>query len=114
MTIIGTFSKNADGYAGTIRTMTINVKAALVAHDKNGKDKAPDFRLLVGDKEFGAAWRAKAKGEGGKPFLRVELDDPSFAAPIRAALFENGEEGKAALVWTRQSQRQRPEASGGV
>jgi uncharacterized protein (DUF736 family) len=103
MTIIGTFSKNADGYAGTIRTMTINVKAALVAHDKNGKDKAPDFRLLVGDKEFGAAWRAKAKGEGGKPFLRVELDDPSFPAPIRAALFENGEEGKAALVWSRKS-----------
>ncbi len=81
--------------------MTINVKAALVAHDKNGNDKAPDFRLLVGDKEFGAAWRAVAKGEGGKPFLRVELDDPSFAAPISAALFENGEEGKANLVWSR-------------
>jgi len=103
MTIIGAFSKTADGYAGTIRTMTINVKAALVAHDKNGKDKAPDFKLLVGDKEFGAAWRATAKGESGKPFLRVELDDPSFAAPIRAALFENGEEGKAALVWSRKA-----------
>ena len=102
MTIIGTFSKNADGYAGTIRTMTINVKAALVAHDKNGNAKAPDFKLMIGDKEFGAAWRAVAKGEGGKPFLRVELDDPSFAAPIRAALFENGEEGKGALVWSRK------------
>jgi len=101
MTIIGTFSKTADGYAGTIRTMTINVKAALVAHEKNGKDKSPDFKLIIGDKEFGAAWRAVAKGEGGKPFLRVELDDPSFAAPIRAALFENGEEGKGALVWSR-------------
>lgn len=102
MTIIGTFSKTADGYSGTIRTMTINVKAALVAHDKNGKDKAPDFKLMIGDKEFGAAWRAVAKGEGGKPFLRVELDDPSFAAPVRAALFENGEEGKAALIWSRK------------
>ena len=105
MTIIGTFSKTADGYAGTIRTMTINAKAALVAHDKNGNDKAPDFKLLVGEKEFGAAWRAVAKGESGKPFLRVELDDPSFAAPLRAALFENGEEGKAALVWSRVAGR---------
>lgn len=105
MTIIGTFSKTADGYAGTIRTMTINVKAALVAHDKNGNDKAPDFKLVVGEKEFGAAWRATVKGDGGKPFLRVELDDPSFASPIRAALFENGEEGKAALVWSRPVQR---------
>ena len=101
MAVIGTFSKSADGYAGTIRTMTINVKAAFVANDKNGNDKAPDFKLLVGEKEFGAAWRAKGKGGGGKSFLRVELDDPSFAAPIRAALFENGEEGKGALVWSR-------------
>ena len=76
MSVIGTFSKSPDGYAGTIRTMTINVKAKVVANDKNGNDKAPDFKLVVGDKEFGAAWRAKAKGADGKPFLRVELDDP--------------------------------------
>ncbi len=101
MAVIGKFSKTADGYAGTIRTMTINVKAAFVANDKNGNDKAPDFKLIVGEKEFGAAWRAKAKGEGGKPFLRVELDDPSFASPVRAALFESGEDGKEALVWNR-------------
>jgi uncharacterized protein (DUF736 family) len=101
MTIIGTFSKIAEGYAGTIRTMTINVKAAFVANDKNGNDKAPDFKVLVGGQELGAAWRAKAKGDSGKSFLRVELDDPSFSAPIRAALFENGEEGKGALVWSR-------------
>lgn len=102
MAIIGTFSKTADGYTGAIRTMTINVKAAFVANDKNGNDKAPGFKLLVGEKEFGAAWRAVAKGEGGKPFLHVEIDDPSFANPIRAALFENSEEGKGALVWSRK------------
>ena len=102
MNIIGTFKKTDDGYAGTIRTLTVNVKAAFVANNKNGNDKAPDFKLVVGDKEFGAAWRAKAKGDDGKLFLRVELDDPSFANPIRAALFENGEEGKGALVWTRK------------
>ena len=105
MTIIGTFRKTEDGYAGTIRTLTVNVKAAFVANDKNGNDKAPDFKLVVGDKEFGAAWRAKSKGDDGKPFLRVELDDPSFASPIRAALFENGEEGKGALVWSRSKGR---------
>lgn len=102
MTIIGSFSKTADGYAGSIRTMTINVKAAFVANDKKGNDKAPDFKLMIGEKEFGAAWLAKAKGEAAKPFLRVEIDDPSFASPIRAALFENGEEGKGALVWSRK------------
>lgn len=101
MAVIGTFSKSAEGYSGTIRTMTINVKAAFVANDKNGNDKAPDFKVVTGGQELGAAWRAKGKAEGAKPFLRVELDDPSFSAPIRAALFENGEEGKGALVWSR-------------
>lgn len=85
--------------------MTINVKARLVANDKNGNDKAPDFKVVAGSQEMGAAWRAKTKGEDARPFLRVELDDPSFAAPVRAVLFENGEEGKAALVWSRAASK---------
>lgn len=101
MALIGAFSKTAEGYSGTIRTMTINVKAVIVINDKNGNDKAPDFRIIADGKELGAAWRAKGKSEDGKPYLSVELDDPSFAAPIRAALFENGEEGKGSLVWNR-------------
>lgn len=102
MSIIGTFSKTADGYTGLIRTMTINVKAKIVANDKKGNDKAPDFKIFAGGAELGAAWRAKGNGEGAKDFLSVELDDPSFAAPIRAAFFENSSEDKAALVWTRR------------
>ncbi|MCK5746261.1 MAG: DUF736 domain-containing protein [Oricola sp.] len=101
MSIIGTFSKTADGYAGLIRTMTIDVEATIVANDKKGNDKAPDFKILASAAELGAAWRAKGNGEDAKEFLSVELDDPSFAAPIRAALFENAD-GKAALVWMRK------------
>src|SRR3990167_9794275 len=100
MAIIGAFKKTDDGYAGTIRTMTINVKAAFIANDKNGNDKAPDFKIVAGDREFGAAWKAKSKGDEPQEFLRVELDDPSFAAPLRAAPFSNGGDTRA-LVWTR-------------
>ncbi len=102
MSIIGTFSKTADGYVGVIRTMTINVKAKIVANNKKGADKAPDFKIFAGGAELGAAWRTKSKGEGGRDFLSVELDDPSFAAPVRAAFFENQGEDTAALVWTRR------------
>ena len=102
MAIIGTFSKTSSGYAGSIRTMTVNVKASLVANEKNDNEKAPDFRVMAGKVELGAAWRIEPKKEDSKPFLRVELDDPSFAAPISAALFENGEAGKGALVWSRK------------
>jgi uncharacterized protein (DUF736 family) len=100
MAIIGTFKKTDDGYSGTIRTMTINVKAAFVANDKNGNDKAPDFKIVAGDRDLGAAWKAKTKGEEPQEFLRVELDDPGFAAPLRAALFSSGVESNV-LVWSR-------------
>ena len=49
MAIIGTFTKTQSGYSGAIRTMTVNVKASLVANDKNGNDKAPDFRVMAGE-----------------------------------------------------------------
>lgn len=101
MSIIGTFRKTDDGYSGTIRTMTINIKAAFVANDKNGNDKAPDFKIVAGERELGAAWKGKTKGEEPQEFLRVELDDPSFAAPLRAALFANGVDSTV-LVWSRK------------
>lgn len=101
MTVIGTFLRTPEGYTGAIRTLTLNAKVVLVPSEKTGA-RAPDFRLLAGDGAIGAAWRAKAKGEGGKDFLRVEFDDPSFAAPVRAALFENGEAGEGMLVWSRK------------
>ena len=101
MSVIGTFSKSPDGYVGTIRTMTINVKAKIVANDKNGNKKAPDFRIIAGGAELGAAWRSNSSNEDKKSFLSVELDDPSFAAPVRAAFFENADDGTGALVWNR-------------
>ena len=104
MAIIGTFKKTDDGYSGTIRTMTINVKARLVANDKNGNDKAPDFKVVAGERELGAAWKAKTKGEEPQEFLRVELDDPGFAAPVRAALFANGVDASV-LVWSRTASK---------
>ena len=101
MAQIGTFTLKDGSYTGTIRTMTINVKASFVANEKNGNDKAPDFKIVTGDREFGATWKAKAKGEDGVDFLRVEINDPAFAAPVRAALFANGGE-TSALVWKRK------------
>ena len=102
MATIGTFSKKDDGYTGTIRTMTINVKSTFIPNDKKGNDKAPDFRVYTGGAELGAAWWSKSKDK--KDYLSVELDDPSFAKPIRAAFFvDEDKSGKetGALVWSR-------------
>lgn len=100
MATIGSFTPNKDGYTGTIRTMTINVKAKIVINENKKSDAAPDYRIYAGQAELGAAWKAQSKGDDPRDYLSVLLDDPSFAEPIRAALFEEDE--VAFLVWNRQ------------
>ena len=102
MATIGSFTAVADGYTGTIRTLTVNVKANIVANDQKTNDNAPDFRVYAGRAELGAAWKAQTNGEKPRDYLSVQLDDPSFPEPIRAALFE--EDGVAYLVWNRRDE----------
>ena len=101
MATIGTFTKNGNGeITGTIRTLCLNnVKAKFIPAEKES-DKAPDFRILAGAVEFGAAWKKTA--QNGREYLSVRLDDPSFAAPIFANLIE-GEEANHQLIWSRRS-----------
>ena len=100
MATIGSFTPTKDGYIGTIRTLTVNVKAKIVANDNKKSEAAPDFRIYAGRAELGAAWKAQTKGDEPRDYLSVLLDAPSFPEPIRAALFED--DGAAYLVWNRR------------
>ena len=102
MAQIGAFTMKDGAWTGTIRTMTINVKAQLVPN-KEKANGAPDFRLYAGGAELGAAWRQDSK-DGETPYLAVKLDDPSCAQPMRAAFFENEKAGTGVLVWNRPKQ----------
>lgn len=99
MAQIGAFTLKDGTWTGTIRTMTINVKAQLVPN-KDKSRGAPDFRLYAGGAELGAAWRQAAKADE-TPYLAVKLDDPGFTEPMRAAFFENEKDGTGVLVWNR-------------
>ena len=106
MAQIGSFTAKDGKYTGTIRTMTINVKAQLVPNKDKANQSAPDYRVYAGGAELGAAWREESK-DGENPYLSVRLDDPSFAAPVRAAFFENLKDGTGVMIWTRQRQKAR-------
>ncbi|CEG09231.1 MAG: DUF736 domain-containing protein [Afipia felis] len=99
MATIGTFTKSDNGFAGAVKTLSLNVKAKFVPTEKES-DKAPDYRILAGAVEFGAAWKKTA--QNGREYLSVRLDDPSFAAPIFANLIE-GEDASHQLIWSRRS-----------
>jgi uncharacterized protein (DUF736 family) len=95
---IGSFTQTEDGYAGTLRTLELNVKVKLVTAEKK-TDNSPDFRVLAGTLEIGAAWK---KSKEDRSYLSLILDDPSFAAPIYPILIE-GEDRTFELIWNRRN-----------
>jgi uncharacterized protein (DUF736 family) len=101
MATIGIFTKSESGYAGSVRTLTVNTKVRFVPAEKE-KDNAPDYRVLAGTAEIGAAW--KKTSEAGRDYLSVKLDDPSFPAAIYASLVETeGDKESFSLIWARRN-----------
>jgi uncharacterized protein (DUF736 family) len=101
MATIGSFTKNENGagFTGAVKTLTLNVKAKFVPSEGES-ERGPDFRIFAGATEFGAAWKKTAR-ETGREYLSVKLDDPSFNAPITAALWPSEKQGEYALIWNR-------------
>ena len=95
MANIGIFTAQNGSFSGTVRTLTLNVKVKFVPNTKES-DNAPDYRIVAGNFEIGAAWKKVSKAE--RPYLSATLDDPSFPATIYARLVE-GDEGAPTLIW---------------
>ncbi|WP_312131774.1 DUF736 domain-containing protein, partial [Diaphorobacter nitroreducens] len=72
MANIGSFTADKDGFTGTLRTLTLNVKVKLAPNDKGDNEKAPDFRLQAAGHDIGAAW--KKTSEAGRDYISVTLD----------------------------------------
>ena len=100
MTVIGTFTPTMDGYAGTIRTLTVRARLRLVAVDKKRRDDQPDFKIMLGLYEVGAAWKAKSHQAHPREYLSAVIDDPMFVEPLHGSLFE--ENGNLNFVWRRK------------
>jgi uncharacterized protein (DUF736 family) len=102
MATIGTFTKKENGgYTGTIQTLTFSARVTFEPSARRG-DKSPDYRITCGLADYGAAWRHI--GEKGE-YLSVQLDDPSFAAPLSCRLVKTGTEQIHSLIWERSRKR---------
>lgn len=100
MATIGTFKRTDKGFDGTIKTLTLNVKAQL-QQQTPGNDKAPNYRVFAGSVELGAGWTKRS--QSGADYVAVRLDDPSFPAPVFANLVE--QDGNWVLIWSRPARR---------
>ena len=99
MATIGTFSRTENGFSGAVKTLNLNVKSVKFLPVEDENENGPDFRVLAGTTEFGAAW--KKQSDKGNAYLSVKLDDPSVAAPTYASLVETETE-ELALIWSRR------------
>jgi len=106
---IGSFSRTEDGiFEGRVLTLVVQVELKFIPNPdvEEPGSKLPDLIAFAmsNNAEIGAAW---AKQEGKKPvFYTVRLDDPSWPAPLTAALFQNKmQPALYDLVWSRSPGR---------
>jgi uncharacterized protein (DUF736 family) len=106
MTQIGNFSATETGYSGRIQTMSLDAIVTLIPAEPSESENAPDFRIVLGDGEqgleIGAGWQRT--GEKAGALVALQIDDPTFAQPLRANLFKDGDSGHV-LVWNRPTKR---------
>jgi uncharacterized protein (DUF736 family) len=98
MAIIGKFAFQNNIFTGKIQTLTVNTPVTFVPNTRRTSDKGPDFLLMAGDSELGAAW--KKLSEKQTPYLFVTVDDPSFPADFMANMYET-DDGSWHLIWKR-------------
>ncbi len=111
MAQIGTFKRTKTGIRGRIRTLALNAELILIPVDKSDAENAPDYRIHLGEvdgsevgPEVGAGW--KRTGEKAGEYVSLQLDDPTFAQPIRANLFQADDKGtEFNLLWSRPPRR---------
>jgi len=104
MATIGTFKKTGTEYTGEIFTLSLQAKGVRLVPDLRASgENAPSHRVLVGRAEIGAAWTKKSNE--GREYLGLKLDDPSFAAPIYANLFDDEDGEGSSLIWSRPNTR---------
>ncbi|MBB3880244.1 DUF736 domain-containing protein [Sphingomonas pseudosanguinis] len=107
MTQIGEFTKLKTGYDGRIRTLSLNITVAVVAAEPSDTENAPDYRVHAEGEdgpEIGAGWKRSSDKAGA--FVSIQLDDPTLPQPIRANLFQNGDDKTSwSLHWSRPRDR---------
>ncbi|RWQ37070.1 MAG: DUF736 domain-containing protein [Mesorhizobium sp.] len=107
MAQIGQFIRTQAGYAGRVRTLSLDLAVVFVPAHNVDVESAPDYRIRLGDEdgiEIGAG--LLQTGDRAGAYISVILDDPSLAQPIRARLFQSDESGRDwGLHWTRPKKR---------
>lgn len=110
MAQIGEFTRVESGYSGSIRTINLNLDVVVIVPTGPADgDNTPDYRLHIDDEnglQIGVGWNRSSKKAGD--YISILMDDPTFARPVHANLFQGGEGTTSwSLHWSRHRDRAR-------
>lgn len=106
MPAIGRVTKQADGtFKGQLSTLSIRQAIQFVKNRKT-HDSQPDFQIMAGDIEVGAAWWRTAISSG-KEYLSISLAAPEFGnrtlyANLGRAAGTGDDDNDFAIIWNPQ------------
>jgi uncharacterized protein (DUF736 family) len=108
MAHIGQFIRTQDGFAGCLKTLSLDLDIRLTPTEPSEADTAPDYRVVIGSDDealdVGAGW--KRTGEKAGDYVSVLIDDPMLPRPINANLFRSlADSSSFLLVWNRPAKR---------
>ncbi|MBK1884683.1 DUF736 family protein [Luteolibacter pohnpeiensis] len=88
MIVVAELSQTAAGsFEGTWKTLTVTQPLRIVPSKPSGGTRLPDFRVYVGGFEAGAGWH-RVSGSG-RPYIRIQIDDPLIPRPIYMNLLKS-------------------------
>lgn len=102
MNKIGTFEldEKSGVYRGEIVTLSVQARDVCIA--PSGGDQWPsEYQVMVGRAQIGSGVVSTASD--GQQYIALEIDDPSFAAPISARLISRARSSDFVLEWQRTS-----------
>jgi uncharacterized protein (DUF736 family) len=108
MATIGTVTKTATGYCGTLQTLVMKAQISIVPNEKD-RDGQPDYRVIAkGGFELGAGWVRRNRED--EEYISLSLAAPEFGGRLFANLGRapgsKDEEERYAVIWNPPAQRQ--------
>lgn len=102
MPAIGYVTRSTNGsFEGQLKTISIKADIEIVPNSPKVNDVQPDYRVLVGDVEIGAAWNRRSE-TSGRDYISLSLATPEFG-PRR--LYANlgraagNDDDRFAIIW---------------
>lgn len=95
---IGKFVRQGEGFIGSIITLSVQARDVRIEPSHEGEGARAYTVLIAGANVGSAAARLSSRPD---IVLELELDDPTFAAPIAAELVHSGVDECFDLIWRR-------------